>query len=114
MKDEMNLHPTKFSITAKESYPKILQGGTAQEFLDNLYQDGLRFGLRDIMQTGTYKIAGWRFDFREHLHKYIVGNGVSWELMYAPSPEHLSRVLLDEECTELIVVPFDRAITIRA
>lgn len=84
--------PYKFSNTASEVEPKskmidlyyALQQGkklTAkenQQVFDGLY--GMSGG-----HKGSYKLAGWQYDFQPFLKRFIVNHYGNWSTYYAPN-----------------------------
>ena len=75
----------KFSTTASEVCPEILCGKTPKQFLKDKYQRGLIFGLEHLKKSGIYKEAGWIFDFKPYLKKFIVEQYGCLEKEYAPN-----------------------------
>jgi hypothetical protein len=83
----------KFSSTATENTPDILQGKTEVEFLKSKYQKGFAFGLDNLHKYGCYKISGWAFDFRDVLRKFVVKQYDNWQEYYAPNKTMLRQSL---------------------
>jgi hypothetical protein len=83
----------KFSKTATEEQPDILQGKTEIEFLKSKFQKGCIFGLDNLMQSGCYKVMGWSFDFKEHLTRYWYQQEHGLYAAYAPNKTLLRKVV---------------------
>jgi hypothetical protein len=75
----------KFSETATDKVPDILNGKSEIDFLKSKYQKGCIFGLNNLQHNGCYKLSGWCFDFRPFLKKFIVKQYDSWQEYYAPN-----------------------------
>lgn len=75
----------KFSSTAKEEKPDLLNGKSVMDFLKSNYQRGYIGGLDNLQRYGVYKIAGWSYDFKPHLKQYLVKQYGTWQEYFAPN-----------------------------
>ena len=83
-----------FSETARAEKPDILRRfGTAKAFLESKYDRGLIFGLDHLRDSGFYRVAGWAFDLRPWMKKYVYKQYNHWQEAYAPSKTLLRRSL---------------------
>ena len=83
----------KFSSTATVERPSILGGLTEKQWLHDKYENGrYNFGMDYLTRYGTYKIAGWCFDFTPFLCKYLVHGSEGWQTLYAPNKSAARKV----------------------
>ena len=57
----------------------------ANEFLKSKYTKGCIFGREELQSTGTYKLMGYRYNFRDYLNRYIVKQYGQYHQVYAPN-----------------------------
>jgi hypothetical protein len=79
----------KFSRSAKAEKP-VLQHDV-KTFLNSKYDKGCIFGLDDLKSEGVFRLAGWCFDFRPYLTRYLVKQHGQWAEAYAPNRTLLRR-----------------------
>ena len=79
----------KFSNTAIENPPDILNGKTPIEFLRQKYVRGSIYGLDLLQRYGIYKYLGWAFDFTPFMKKFLVKQYDNWDECYAINKTHL-------------------------
>ena len=87
-----NIRAWKITNT-EHTRPEINE--TVQEFITHMYS-GHVFGVDNTLDDVVYKLAGWCFDLREHLKKYLVQdahNPRQWTQYYAPNKTALRRVI---------------------
>ena len=76
---------SQFSTTAIPEKPNVLGNGTPIDFLKERYSSPFFFGVDNLHKSGQYKIAGWAFDFRPFLKRYLVKQYDSWQEYFAPN-----------------------------
>lgn len=81
----------KFSSTATNERPDILQGKTEMDFLKSKYDHGCIFGLDNLHRHGCYKLAGWQFDFRPFMKRFVIKQYDSWQEYFAPNKTMLRK-----------------------
>lgn len=81
----------KFSSTATDTLPNILNGKTTMEFLQSKFQKGCMFGLDNLQKSGVYRFMGWEFDFRPYMKNFIVKQYGNWQECWAPNKTSLRR-----------------------
>jgi hypothetical protein len=69
----------------KPQPPDLLKGVEPKEFILNLYKQGVRYSYYDLLSRGVIKLAGYEFDFKEHLKKYLYKQHGEWHEAYAPN-----------------------------
>ena len=92
----MKLETYKFSSTAIDDCPDILNGRTPEQFLKSKYTRGMIFGLDNLMRTGSYQIMGWSYNFRPYMKLYIVKQHGNWSEMWAPNQTCIRKSLYDK------------------
>lgn len=84
----------KFSPTATDNRPSLLDNyNNVAEFLAAKFTRGMIFGLDKLHSFGMYKIAGWQFDFRPFLRRFVVEQNGHWQAYYAPNKSALRKSL---------------------
>lgn len=78
----------KFSSSAKEKKPEF-NDEKVDTFLKSKYQKGTVFGRENLQREGVYKEAGWSYNFRPYMNKYLVKQGGQWGEVYAPNKSAL-------------------------
>lgn len=73
--------------------PDILNGKTPTEFLKEKYEKPFNFGIENLARNGFYRIAGWSFNFRPFLCRYVYRQRDHWYCGFAPT-----KALLRKSC----------------
>lgn len=73
----------KFSPTATSEQPDILQGETEIDWIKAKFHGSSMDN--NLQRQGIYKIAGWSFDFKPFLKRFIVRQYDQWSVYYAPN-----------------------------
>jgi hypothetical protein len=95
---------TKFNPVVPDPAPDILQGRTPTAFLKSKYIHGCIFGLDNLQKQGAYLLAGWRFDFRLFLKRFLVKQHGNWSEYYAPNKTTLRKSLYGR-IDEIVAIP---------
>lgn len=74
-----------FSKCAKDKPKTAYDEKTVYEFLSSKFDGGYNFGTDELLSRGIYKLAGWIFDFRPYMKKFLVKQYDSWREYYAPN-----------------------------
>ncbi len=74
----------KFTDTASVDSPDILGKQEPIDFLNERYSYYGNY-LLDLKSRGVYLLAGWEFDFREYMTKYIVKTRTNLMEIWAPN-----------------------------
>lgn len=93
MNEELKYY--KFSDTAATHCPNILNGLSPKQFLDKAYTVSILFGLDGLLKTGTYKIAGYSFDFKPFLKRFLINQHGNWIEYYAPNKTKLGAAVYE-------------------
>jgi len=93
----------KFSATAKEDCPDILNGLSPKEFLDEKYSKGTFFGLDKLSRSGVYLLDGYSFDFKPYLKRFLIHQNGTWCEYYAPNKTKL-KVLVFGKIDEIVEI----------
>lgn len=87
------VHCWRFTNGAIDVPPNVLQGSTPVEWLKTRYSGGSVFGIEGLLNSGCYRLAGWQFDFRPWLKRYVVCQHDHWQAVYAPNRTLLRKSL---------------------
>ena len=93
LKAMKELNARKFSSTALEEKPDILQGILPEDFLKSKYDTGIAFGLDNLHRIGHYLLMGWSYDFTPYMKQYLVKQYDSWQEYWAPNKTLLRKSL---------------------
>jgi len=78
----MKIETYKFNPGAGNE-PELLYGKSPQEFLKSKYVRGSIFGLDNLKKEGLYRLAGWVFNFRPYMKKFLVKQYDNWTEQWA-------------------------------
>lgn len=73
----------KFSTCATEMPPFYIDD--PKEFLLSKFSKENRFNNDNLSSYGIYKRAGWLYDFKPYLKKYLIKQYDQWNERYAPN-----------------------------
>ena len=79
----------KFSETAKDK-PELPD---AKEFIKDKYSNAFAFGTNNLCRSGIFKLAGWAFDFRPLLRRFVYKQYNQWSEIYAPNKTTVRKVV---------------------
>lgn len=84
-----------FSECAKEKPDLEKQEGveTVEEFLKRKYLSRYSFGHNSLQKSGQYLLAGWQFDFKPFLKRYVVNQYGQFIQYYEPNKALLRKSL---------------------
>lgn len=82
---------TKFSTSATETPTMGLFN--PKDFLIQKYENRFDFGASELIRTGVFKLAGWKYNFRPFLKRYLVKQYGNWIEYYAPNRTLLRKAI---------------------
>jgi hypothetical protein len=81
----------KFNPNSTAPCPDILQGKTEKEFLQSKFDSIIWY--QELLHCGTYKLAGWLFNFNDVLKVYVVKQYDGWAEYRALSKTALRKAI---------------------